>query len=104
VAAVPFRPAAAVVVPFHLAEAAVGHRNQAAEEVGQRTHCTERVRRPCFSVVAKVEAVLPAVFPAVAEPRLQQVRRYREGRTTVYSQRTSGRSTGCFLLPEWTAH
>ena len=68
--------------------------------MGQQTHCTEWVRWICFSVVAKGKAVLLAVFPAVAEPHLQQVQRqYREARPTAYSQRTSGRSAGCFLLP-----
>ena len=52
----------------------MGHRNQAVVEVRQRTHRTERVQRLCFSVVVKVQAVVLAVFPAVAEPRLQQVR------------------------------
>ena len=93
----PFRQAVAVVVPFRLGVEAVGHRNQAAVEVCQRTHCTERGQRLCFSVVGKVQA-------AVAEPRLEQAHQGREGWTTAHSQRTSGRSAGCLLLQEGTAH
>ena len=81
----PSRLEEVAVVPFRLGVAAVGHRNPAEEEVRPRTHRTEGVRRLCFSVAVKVQAVVLAVFPAVAEPRLEQVHQGREGRPTAHS-------------------
>jgi hypothetical protein len=92
------------VVPFHPA-VAVAHRNRAVVAVvRQPTRRRVRVQRLCFSVAVKVQAVVLAVFPGVAEPRHEQVRRGPEGRTRTHSQRTSGRSVEYSLLQEGTAH
>jgi hypothetical protein len=87
------------VAPSHPAAAGV-HRNRAVVVVRPPIRRRVRVRRLCFSVVAKVQAVALAAFPRLMEPRLEQVRRG----TRMHSQRMSGRSVEYLLLQEETAH
>ena len=94
----------AAEVPFHAA-VAVAHRNRAVVVwVRQPIRRRVRVQRLSFSVVAKVQAVVLAVFPGLAEPHLEQVRQGRERGRRTHSQRTSGFSVEYSLLQEWTAH
>lgn len=104
VAAAPCHRAVEVVVPFRLEAGAEGHQSQAGVEVRHPKRCTERVQRPCFCVVVRMRVEVHAVRRAAGGPHLQRVRQGRKGLQGARSQRTSGRSPGCSLLQEGTAH
>jgi hypothetical protein len=75
VAAEPFRPVAVEEV----------HRNRAVVELRHLTLGRARAQRICFCVVVRVLATVLVVRLAAVEPRLQQARQGREGRTGVHS-------------------
>lgn len=91
------------MVPYRQEVGAEGHQRQAGEEVLRPTRRMEEVRQPCFCVVVRMKAEVPAVLLAVEGPHLQRVDPGRKGLPATHSQGTFGCSIGCSLLQEGTA-